>query len=68
MMIYNTPIRGMYMNIVLIYTRLRPSQNAIVLTASDDGTCFGLADKPIKLYNKVLHEIGPVRSIMFQPS
>lgn len=50
------------MNIVLIYTRLRPSQNA-VLTLNDDGTYTILvnSDKPIDVQRKgILHEIGHI--------
>lgn len=60
---YNTPIRGLsIMNIVLIYTKLRPSQNA-VLTLNDDGTYTILvnSDKPIDVQRKgILHEIGHI--------
>ena len=50
------------MNIVLIYTKLRPSQNA-VLTLNDDGTYTILVnrDKPIDVQRKgILHEIGHI--------
>lgn len=50
------------MNIVLIYTKLRPSQNA-VLTLNDDGTYTILvnSDKPIDVQRKgILHEIGHI--------
>ena len=60
---YNTPIRGLHiMNIVLIYTKLRPSQNA-VLKLNDDGTYTILvnSDKPIDVQRKgILHEIGHI--------
>lgn len=60
---YNIPIRGLsIMNIVLIYTKLRPSQNA-VLTLNDDGTYTILVnrDKPIDVQRKgILHEIGHI--------
>lgn len=60
---YNTPIRGLsIMNIVLIYTKLRPSQNA-VLTLNDDGsyTILVNSDKPIDVQRKgILHEIGHI--------
>lgn len=60
---YNTPIRGLsIMNIVLIYTKLRPTQNA-VLTLNDDGTYTILVnrDKPIDIQRKgILHEIGHI--------
>ena len=60
---YNIPIRGLsIMNIVLIYTKLRPSQNA-VLTLNDDGTYTILvnSDKPIDVQRKgILHEIGHI--------
>lgn len=60
---YNTPIRGLsIMNIVLIYTKLRPTQNA-VLTLNDDGTYTILVnrDKPIDVQRKgILHEIGHI--------
>lgn len=50
------------MNIVLIYTKLRPSQNA-VLKLNDDGTYTILvnSDKPIDVQRKgILHEIGHI--------
>ena len=50
------------MNIVLIYTKLRPSQNA-VLTLNDDGTYTILVnrDKPIDVQRKgILHEIDHI--------
>lgn len=50
------------MNIVLIYTKLRQSQNA-VLTLNDDGTYTILVnrDKPIDVQRKgILHEIGHI--------
>ena len=60
---YNTPIRGLHiMKIVLIYTKLRPSQNA-VLKLNDDGTYTILvnSDKPIDVQRKgILHEIGHI--------
>ena len=60
---YNTPIRGLsIMNIVLIYTKLRPTQNA-VLTLNDDGTYTILVnrDKPIDVQRKgILHELGHI--------
>lgn len=60
---YNTPIRGLsIMNIVLIYTKLRPTQNAI-LKLNDDGTYTILvnSDKPIDVQRKgILHEIGHI--------
>ena len=60
---YNTPIRGLsIMNIVLIYTKLRPTQTA-VLKLNDDGTYTILvnSDKPIDVQRKgILHEIGHI--------
>ncbi len=60
---YNTPIGGLsIMNIVLIYTKLRPTQNA-VLKLNDDGTYTILvnSDKPIDVQRKgILHEIGHI--------
>ena len=60
---YNNPIRGLsIMNIVLIYTKLRPTQNA-VLKLNDDGTYTILvnSDKPIDIQRKgILHEIGHI--------
>ena len=60
---YNTPIRGLsIMNIILIYTKLRPTQNA-VLKLNDDGTYTILvnSDKPIDVQRKgILHEIGHI--------
>lgn len=50
------------MNIVLIYTKLRPTQNA-VLKLNDDGTYTILvnSDKPIDVQRKgILHEIGHI--------
>lgn len=50
------------MNIVLIYTKLRPTQNA-VLKLNDDGTYTILvnSDKPIDIQRKgILHEIGHI--------
>lgn len=50
------------MNIVLIYTKLRPSQNA-VLKLNDDGTYTILvnSDKPSDVQRKgILHEIGHI--------
>ena len=50
------------MNIVLIYTKLRPTQNA-VLKLNDDGTYTILvnSDKPINVQRKgILHEIGHI--------
>ena len=60
---YNIPIRGLsIMNIVLIYTKLRPTQTA-VLKLNDDGTYTILvnSDKPIDVQRKgILHEIGHI--------
>ena len=50
------------MNIVLIYTKLRPTQTA-VLKLNDDGTYTILvnSDKPIDVQRKgILHEIGHI--------
>lgn len=50
------------MNIVLIYTKLRPTQIA-VLKLNDDGTYTILvnSDKPIDVQRKgILHEIGHI--------
>jgi len=50
------------MNIVLIYTKLRPTQTA-VLKLNDDGTYTILvnSDKPIDVQSKgILHEIGHI--------
>lgn len=50
------------MNIVLIYTKLRPTQTA-VLKLNDDGTYTILvnSDKPINVQRKgILHEIGHI--------
>ena len=50
------------MNVVLIYTRLRPTQTA-VLKLNDDGTYTILvnSDKPIDVQRKgILHEIGHI--------
>lgn len=60
---YNIPIRGLsIMNIVLIYTKLRPTQTA-VLKLNDDGTYTILvnSDKPIDVQRKgILHELGHI--------
>lgn len=50
------------MNVVLIYTKLRPTQTA-VLKLNDDGTYTILvnSDKPIDAQRKgILHEIGHI--------
>ena len=50
------------MNVVLIYTKLRPTQTA-VLKLNDDGTYTILvnSDKPIDVQRKgILHEIGHI--------
>ena len=50
------------MNVVLIYTKLRPTQTA-VLKLNDDGTYTILVnrDKPIDVQRKgILHEIGHI--------
>lgn len=50
------------MNIVLIYTKLRPTQTA-VLKLNDDGTYTILvnSDKPVDVQRKgILHEIGHI--------
>ena len=50
------------MNVVLIYTKLRPTQTA-VLKLNDDGTYTILvnSDKPVDVQRKgILHEIGHI--------
>lgn len=50
------------MNVVLIYTKLRPTQTA-VLKLNDDGnyTILVNSDKPIDVQRKgILHEIGHI--------